>query len=65
MKKSTYIVNSNFKYAQDPVQICQSLQGMYDLYENSNSDQHEGGLGKETEILNQEVGQIQWLFRQR
>ena len=61
----TYIVNSNFKYAQDPVQICQSLQGMYDLIEDSNSDQLEGGLGKETKILNHEVGQVQWILRQR
>ena len=55
----------NSKDAQDPVWICQSLQGMYNLYEDSNSDQREGGLGKETEILNHEVGQVQWIFRQR
>ena len=40
-------------------------KGMSDLHEDFNPDQREGGLGKETEILDHEMGQVQWLHRQR
>ena len=40
-------------------------KGMSDLHEDFDPDQREGGLSEETEILNYEMGQIQWLHRQR